>query len=130
MEIFMNQILPILLSALGVLLTGLVSWLTARIVAWLNNKIKDDKAKKWATDLANIIMSAVQTIMQTYVNDLKKEGAFTKEAQIEAFNKCMDIITSQLTPELKQYIEDNFGDMEVYLKAQIEAFINSLKTSD
>lgn len=75
-------------------------------------------------------MTAVQTIMQTYVNDLKKEGAFTKEAQVEAFNKCMNIITSQLTPELKQYIEDNFGDMEVYLKAQIEAFINSLKTSD
>ena len=72
-------------------------------------------------------MSSVQTITQTYVDSLKKEGAFTEEAQKEAFNKCLALIKSQLTPELLEYIKNNFGDMETYLKTQIESMINSLK---
>lgn len=72
-------------------------------------------------------MSSVQTITQTYVESLKKENAFTEEAQKEAFNKCLTLIKDQLTPELTEYIKNNFGDMETYLKTQIESMISSLK---
>lgn len=72
-------------------------------------------------------MSSVQTITQTYVESLKKENAFTAEAQKEAYEKCLSLIKTQLTPELTEYITNNFGDMETYLKTQIEAMINNLK---
>lgn len=122
-----QEVLNIVWSAVGVIITGLLSWATTALVGWLNSKIKDTKAKKWATDIAQIVMNSVMTITQTYVDNLKKENAFTKEAQKEAFNQCLTLVKNQLTPELKKYIEDNFGDIQVYLKTQIEAMIKSLK---
>lgn len=122
-----QEILNIIWSAVGIVVTGLLSWATTALVSWLNSKIKDTKVKQWATDLTKIIMSSVQTITQTYVDSLKKEGAFTEEAQKEAFAKCLSLVKSQLTPELIKYIQENFGDMETYLQTQIEAMIQSLK---
>lgn len=122
-----QEILNIIWSAVGIVITGLLSWATTALVGWLNSKIKDTKVKQWATDLTKIIMSSVQTITQTYVDSLKREGAFTEEAQKEAFNKCLTLVKSQLTPELITYIQENFGDMETYLKTQIESMIQSLK---
>lgn len=122
-----QEVLNIIWSAVGIVITGLLSWATTALVGWLNSKIKDTKVKQWATDLTKIIMSSVQTITQTYVDSLKREGAFTEEAQKEAFNKCLTLVKSQLTPELITYIQENFGDMETYLKTQIESMIQSLK---
>lgn len=122
-----QEVLNIIWSAVGIVITGLLSWATTALVGWLNSKIKDTKVKQWATDLTKIIMSSVQTITQTYVDSLKKEGAFTEEAQKEAFNKCLTLVKSQLTPELITYIQENFDDMETYLKTQIESMIQSLK---
>ena len=122
-----QEVLNIIWSAVGVIITGLLSWATTALVSLLNSKIKDTKAKKWATDIAQIVMNSVMTITQTYVDNLKKENAFTKEAQQEAFRKCLELVQTQITPELKTYIEDNFGDMQVYLKTQIEAMIKSFK---
>lgn len=122
-----QEILNIIWSAVGVVITGLLSWATTALISWLNSKIKDTKVKQWTTDLTQIVMRSVMTISQTYVDSLKKEKAFTKEAQTEAFNKCMDLVKSQLTPELQKYIQENFGDMETYLKTQIESIIKSLK---
>ena len=72
-------------------------------------------------------MNSVKTIMQTYVESLKQEGAFTEEKQKEALVKCLDIVKTQLTPELTTYIKENFGDIEEYLRTLIEDAIYSLK---
>ena len=115
-----QEVLNIIWSAVGVIVTGLISWATTKLIALMNSKIKDTQVKRWATDLTSIIMNSVLTVTQTYVDNLKKENAFTKD-------KCLALIQNQLTPELKKYIEDNFGDIQVYLKTQIEAMIKSLK---
>ena len=122
-----QEVLNIIWSAVGVIVTGLISWATTKLIALMNSKIKDTQVKRWATDLTSIIMNSVLTVTQTYVDNLKKENAFTKEAQKEAFDKGLALFQNQLTPELKKYIEDNFGDIQVYLKTQIEAMIKSLK---
>lgn len=117
----------VLWGIVGTVGTGLATWLTTVIIAWLNSKIKDKKIAQWASATTQIIMSAVQAVFQTYVEALKKEGKFTQEEQKIANDKAMDIIKSQLTDELQAYIKENFGDMEVYLKQQIEAMIYQLK---
>lgn len=122
-----QEFLNILWTAVGVVITGLVSWATTALVAWLNSKIKNEKVAKFTTDITNIVGTAVKTIMQTYVDSLKQEGAFTEEKQKEALQKCLDIILKQLTPELTTYIKDNFGDIEEYIKGLIESSIYSLK---
>ena len=118
---------PVLLMIVGTVGTGLATWLTTMIIAWLNSKIKDKKLAMWSTAVTKIIMNAVQSVFQTYVEALKKEGKFTPEEQKIANEKALAIIKSQLTDELAKYITDNFGDMEVFLKEQIEAIIYQLK---
>jgi len=118
---------PIFWSAIGIILTGLATWLTTAGVSFLNQKIKDKKLARWASELWQIIMSAVQTVFQEFVETMKKNGTFNEAAQKEAKDRAYKIIMSQLTPELKSYITDNFGDMKEYLMNQIEAMIYNLK---
>ena len=114
---------PIFWSVIGIVLTGLASWLTTVGVNFLNQKIKDKKIARWSSELFQIIMSAVQTVFQEFVDTMKKQGKFDAEAAKEAKERAYKIIISQLTPELQSYITDNFGDMKDYLMNQIEAMI-------
>lgn len=123
----MEQLWTILWSALGIIITGLISWATTVVVNWLNTKIKDKKMAQHATALFEIVMNSVKTISQTYVETMKKEDKFTKENQEKAFQMALDLIKGQLTPELIKYITENFGDVEVYLRTQIESTIFNLK---
>ena len=123
----MSAFWPIFWSIIGTIVTGLASWLTAYIVSLLNQKIKDKKLARWSSELFQIIMSAVQTVFQEFVDVLKKSGKFDEAAQKEAKERAYNIIVSQLTPELSKYIKENFGDMKEYLMNQIEAMIYNLK---
>ena len=112
---------------IGTIGTGLATWLTSFVVGWLNQKIKDKKLARWSTEVFQIVMGAVQTVFQEFVDVLKKNGKFDEAAQKEAKERAYKIITSQLTPELRKYIEENFGDIKEYLLNQIEAMIYQLK---
>ena len=124
----MDMFWQIFWSAVGIIVTGLISWLTGYVVGLLNQKIKDKKLARWSSEIWQIVMSAVQTVFQEFVDVLKKNGKFDEKAQKEAKDRAYKIIVSQLTPELKSYIEDNFGDMKEYLMNQIESMIYNLKT--
>ena len=123
----LEQFWPIFWSIIGTIGAGLATWLTTYIVGLLNQKIKDKKLARWSSELFQIIMSAVQTVFQEFVDTMKKAGKFDEAAQKEAKERALNIIMSQLTPELTKYIQDNFGDMKDYLMNQIEAMIYQLK---
>ena len=118
---------PVFWGIIGTIGTGLATWLTTFIVGWFNQKIKDKKLARWSSEVFQIIMSAVQTVFQSFVDVLKKEGKFGPEQQEEARQRAYNIIVNQLTPELKTYITENFGDMKEYIMNQIEAMIYNLK---
>lgn len=118
---------PIFWGIIGTIGTGLATWLTSYLVGLINQKIKDKKLARWSSELLQIIMSAVQSVFQEFVDTMKKEGKFNEVAQKEAKDRAYNIIVSQLTPELRKYIEDNFGDMKEYIMNQIEAMIYNLK---
>lgn len=124
-----NEILKIVLTAFGVLISGLATWLTTKLTSFLNRKIKDKDAARFMTEITDMVMRCVTTVTQTYVSDLKKEGSFTKEKQEIAFNKSLDLIKSQLSTEVKDYIQENYGDLTSYLKSQIETIIYQSKDS-
>lgn len=73
------------------------------------------------------MVSAVKTVFQTYVDALKKEGKFDKESQILALTKAKDIALSQMTEDVKEFIQTNYGELDLWLTIQIEATINTLK---
>ena len=123
----MTAFWPIFWGIIGTVGTGLATWLTTFLVGLLNQKIKDKKLARWSSELFQIIMGAVQTVFQEFVDVMKKQGKWNEEAAKEAKERAYKIITSQLTSELQTYITDNFGDMKEYLMNQIEAMIYQLK---
>ena len=65
--------------------------------------------------------------MKLSISFSKKSGSFGKEEQAIAFDKAKAIITSELTEELKNFISQNYGDLQTWITNQIEASIYKLK---
>lgn len=123
----MDQFYVILWSALGLVVSGLATWLTTFVVGWLNTKIKDKKLAMWSTQVFQIVMNAVQAVFQEFVDVAKKNGSWNEEKAKEAKERAYKIINTQLTVELKNYITENFGDIKDYIMNQIESVIYKLK---
>ena len=117
----------IIFTVIGIVLTAFVTWGAERLIALINSKIKDSKIAKYLTDAVDAVTRAVKSTYQTYVQALKGKDAFTAEAQAEAFAKAKDMALKQLSAETKQFISDNFGDMEVWMQGAIESAIYDLK---
>ena len=126
----MNEIL---LNVLSVLLTAvilpLISIAGTQLIKFINSKIKNNELAKQLTTATTIVTNAVRVVFQTYVDTLKKNGSFDKEAQAEALTRAKNIALSQITEDTKSYIEDNYGDFNNWLTIQIESTIGSLKNS-
>ena len=124
----MNQILLNILAAVTTcIILPLISFLGIKLSQWLSTKIKDEKAAALFKKATEIVTNAVRVTFQTYVESLKNSGSFGKDEQLIAFNKAKQIITSELTEELKAFISENYGDLQAWISNQIEASIYKLK---
>ena len=79
--------------------------------------------------LENIVNKAVITTNQTFVNELKKQGKFDKEAMEEAYNKTFNSIVASLSQSFFEYIDREAIDIDTLLKNMIETSVdwNKLK---
>lgn len=124
----MNEILMNIISVLvTAVILPLISFAGARLIAWLNAKVKDENGKIQLTVASTIVTNAVRSVFQTYVDTLKKNGTFDLESQKIALTKAKDEALAQMTDDIKEYITKNYGDLETWLTTQIEATINILK---
>lgn len=121
----MNELLQLLLGVLGTILTGLAAWGISMLTAWVNSKIKDEKMRVVVTNVSMVISAAVATTNQTFVDALKKEGKFDKEAAAKAFKITKEAVMKQLTEDVKKLIEQHYGDVEEYVMTQIEEHVRS-----
>lgn len=119
-----KDIMPILIQ---IVLIPLLTALTGVAVKWINSKANEIKAKtdnlflqRTISLLNDTISSTVVAINQTYVDELKQDGSFTKEAQEKAFQKVYDTAIKSLTEDSKQYLESYIGDLKEYIFAKIE----------
>ena len=83
-------------------------------VAWLRKKtqeitenIENTTAKKYIDIASEAVAKAVQTTFQTYVDTLKAQGKFDKEAQLAALQKSKDTAAALITDEVKKEILTN-----------------------
>lgn len=124
----MNQIfINILAAVVTCIILPLISFLGVKLTEWLNTKIKNEKGQALIKKATDIVLNAVRCVFQSYVEALKKSGGFDQKAQIYAFNLAKDIALKQLGDDTKNYIAQNYGDLEEWLKTEIEASINLLK---
>ena len=126
--------LPLLYQILEVCVIPLLGILTTHLVKYINiksneiqNKVNIDAANKYISMLSDTISACVIATNQTYVEALKKENAFTKEAQSEAFKQTYDAVMAVLTDDAKKYLTTVYGDLTTYITAKIEAEVNMSK---
>ena len=124
----MNEILINIISVVVTsIILPLISIAGAKLIQFINSKIKNNKAADLLTTATTIVINAVRSVFQTYVEALKKEGSFNKDAQIIALNKAKDIALTQMTDEVKDYLVTTYGSLDSWLDTNIEATINILK---
>ena len=123
--------LPLLYQILEVCIIPLLGLLTAYIVKYVNAKsaemqakVENDKADKYIAMLDDTICACVIATSQTYVEALKKDNVFTREAQLEAFDKTFNAVMKVLSEDAKKYLTEIYGDLTVYITNKIEAEVS------
>lgn len=130
MNEILNNISPILSNVLILIITALSSY----IVTYINKKKKalqlemdDMLAIKYTDMIEKTIIDCVNATNQTYVEALKKDNAFTKEAQAEAFNRTLNSVMKILSDDCLEYLTTITTDVNAYIYNKIEAEVNYAK---
>ena len=124
----MNDILINVISAVvTTVLLPLITWAGTKLIQYIGTKVKNEKAAALLTMATTIVLNAVRSVFQTYVESLKASGSFNAEAQQTALSKAKDIALSQLGDDVKEYISSTYGNLDGWLTNQIESTINLLK---
>ena len=121
---------------LGNILIPLLITIITICICMMTNKVAKDAARTAPSKyseiiyaLENIVSKAVITTNQTFVNELKKQGKFDKEAMEEAYNKTFNSIVASLSQSFFEYIDEETIDIDTLLKNMIETSVdwNKLK---
>ena len=124
-DIYINVISAVVTTVLLPLLT----WAGARLIQLIGTKVKNEKAATLLTTATNIVLNAVRSVFQTYVESLKESGTFDTTAQTTALTKAKDIALSQFGDDVKEYISTTYGNLDGWLTNQIDSTINLLKNN-
>lgn len=120
---FINIIETCVISPLLIALTSYIIAFLHKQTVRLQEKIRDEKVKNLINIAEGIVDQAVSTVTQTYVDGLKADGVFDKDAQKNAFEKSKTYIYSLMTEETKKAIMENYGTLDTWVATKIEESI-------
>ena len=120
-----TKLLYDILNLCVVPLIGVLSFYLVQYIKAKGNEIAanvdSELASKYIVMLTTTITDCVVATNQTYVEALKKEGKFDKEAQYKAFQMTYNAVMDILTEDAKEYLNNFYGDLSLYLSKRIEA---------
>lgn len=117
----------LIIQIVSVILATLGAWVLAKVKTLISTKIKNEKARELLDGATTVVSNVVKATYQTYVESIKGTDAWTKDAQEKALQYAVTAARSQLSEEVEQYISDNFGDVETWIKTIIESTLYNLK---
>lgn len=124
---YFNQIFEyVIIPLLGIAVGYFVKWVNAKskeLQAQTDNEIH----KKYIDMLEKTIADCVIATNQTYVDTLKENGNFDKEAQYEAFQRTIQAVLQLLTAEAQDYLSTVYNDLHNLIAYKIEAEVNKQK---
>ena len=119
MENLGNILIPLLVT----IITICICIVTGK-VAKDATRLAPSKYSEIIYALENIVNKAVITTNQTFVNQLKRQGKFDKEAMQEAYSKTFNSIAESLSQSFFEYIDEEAIDIDTLLKNMIETSVN------
>lgn len=129
MQQIVNACVPVLcllITAGGAYLVALLKKRTAQIEKELDN----ETAAKYMNMAADAVAQAVTYTAQTFTDALKAEGKFTKEKQIEAFNKAKNKTLEILGDAAVNALSEIYGNFDAWVETKIEQVCSDLKHPD
>lgn len=111
--------LSLVIGVIGVYLTMLIK-----------TKVQNDTLRDVLSDAKETVFSCVLKVKQTFVDNLKADGAFDDEAKKKAFQDCYNDCLLMLNTRTKEIIEKHYGDLETYLTTLIESAVADSKTNN
>jgi gas vesicle protein len=127
MSEFLQTILyAVITTCLPIIIGYVVSYLKAKRDKELQN-IDSTYVKNTIKETTDTVISVVQTVAQTYVDDLKKAGRFTVEEQKIALSKAISQAKDLITIEAENVIVEKYSDLDAWIKTTIESYIQSTK---
>lgn len=126
----MQQIVSACVPVLCLLITAGGAYLVAllrRETAQLQKELDNDTASKYMNMACDAVAQAVTYTAQTFVDTLKAEGAFTKEKQLEAFEKAKNKALEILGDTAVAALGEIYGDFDVWLETKIEQVCREIK---
>jgi len=126
---FLNIVLKIfVIPLMGVLAANLIAFMKAKTDEWIA-KSNSETAAKYIQMARDTVTACVNATNQTFVEVLKKQGKFDKEAQEEAFRRTKDAVLAILTQDAQEYLIQLVGDIDIFLNSLIEAQVNASKVT-
>ncbi len=119
-------VLCLLITAGGAYAVALLRRETARVQKELDN----ETANKYMDMAVDAVEQAVASTAQTFVDALKSSGGFTKEKQLEAFQKSRDKALEILGDTAVTALNEIYGDFDAWIDTKIEQVCRDLKRPD
>ena len=119
MENLGNILIPLLITIITICICTMTSKVAKDAV-----RLAPSKYSEIIYGLENIVSKAVITTNQTFVNELKKQGKFDKEAMQEAYKRTYESIIASLSQSFFEYIDKENVDIDTLLKNMIETSVD------
>ena len=133
----MNETLQQIANACVPVLCLLITAGGAYLVALLRKKTKliqqevdNETASKYMDMACDAAAQAVTYTAQTFVDALKAEGSFTKEKQLEAFEKAKNKTKEILGAAVVDALGEIYGDFDTWLDTKIEQVCREIKAPE
>jgi len=126
----MQQIVSACVPVLCLLITAGGAYLVAllrRETAQLQQELDNATASKYMNMACDAVAQAVTYTAQTFVDTLKAEGAFTKDKQLEAFDKAKNKTLEILGDTAVAALGEIYGDFDTWLDTKIEQVCREIK---
>jgi uncharacterized membrane protein YgaE (UPF0421/DUF939 family) len=123
MELAKEIITTVILSVVGVIVSGIGAF----VMAWIRSKIKNENVAKMLDDAYRIIHEGVTYVFQTYVEGLKGTDLWDDAAKQTAREKAFEYINKNLSKEVINFLEQNEKTLEEWIAEQIEIAVQQQK---
>lgn len=107
----------------------IVTFVLPYVFSLLVKSIKNKSILEMIELAKKTCIDCVLVVDQIFVDELKKNGAFTKEEQIKAFNMCKERILNTLTDSAKEAVIQLNGDLDTWIETQVESYIKTRKSA-
>lgn len=117
----------ILISIASTVILALVTWISERLIALINAKIRNQRFAHYLTAATAAVTDAVKATQQEYVDGLKKSGQFDEAAAKEALGIAKDKVLQALSLETRTFIDNNIGDVNRWIETTIHSTLHDMK---